>query len=82
MSSDAQSPKVQPAPRSANAVGDPGEPAAKRLVGGDATREQIKLLDLAAVELDVSRAQFIVDSAVERARQVLEDRGISLPQVA
>lgn len=55
---------------------------ARRMIGGDADRDQIQTIDIAAAILDQSRAAFVVGSAVDRARAILAERGIPIPAEA
>lgn len=63
---------IAPTPKASNGEGGQEDTKAEgRVIGGWASNDHIYLVDRACLELGQKRSQFVVESAVERARTVL-----------
>jgi uncharacterized protein (DUF1778 family) len=58
-----------------NEGASPDEPEEKT-IGGKASADEIYLIDRAALELRKKRGPFVVEAAVEKARQVLAAKSV------
>lgn len=55
---------------------DEGADEETKAIGGRATKDQKYLVDRACLELGITRGQFVVEAAVERARTVLAAKSV------
>lgn len=79
MSSNASpSSNVGAAPGAASTGGETAEAGNVVLLVGRCTEADRYIVDRAAVELNVSRSRLVVDAAVERARAILAEKGVTL----